>query len=100
MRKFSEVEADQTRSPQMGDMQTWIRRFICVVKPRQLVVGKRTDHLSNLPVTQELFDAKDRAAHVCPFVQTSLDRDEYWLEESTLSNDDQAGIEALLLRQA
>src|SRR5207249_843382 len=42
---------------------------------------------------------KDRAAHVCPFVQESLDHDQYSMLESPLSDADGDAIEALLLRQ-
>jgi len=76
MRRFSVVEADDTRSDRMRVMQNWVRKFICAVKPRQLVVNNRIDHMTNLPVTQQQFDDTDRAAHVCPFVQESLDRDQ------------------------
>lgn len=100
MRKFSLVEADETRSDRMRVMQNWVRKFVCVVKPSQRVVGNRIDHVTNQPVTQEQFDAEDnRAAHVCPFVQESLDRDQYWMLESPLGAADGDAIETLLLKQ-
>jgi len=99
MRRFSVVEADDTRSDRMRIMQVWVRKFICVVKPRQLVVDNRIDHLTDQPITQQQFDDRDRAAHVCPFVQESIDRDQYWMEESALTADDRGAIEALLLKQ-
>ncbi len=99
MRPFSVVEADDTRSERMRIMQGWVYKFVCVVKEPQNVVGKRVDHLTNLPVTQEQFDAEDRAAEVCPFVRTSLDRDQFWMAESDLTDADSDAIEALLLGQ-
>jgi len=50
-------------------------------------------------VTQEQFDTEDRAAHVCPFVQTSLDRDQFWIAESDLTHAQGDRVEALLLEQ-
>jgi len=79
-------------------MQTWIRKFICAYMPAQQVVGNRVSHLTGAVVTQA--DTGNRIAHVCPFVQTSIDQDQYWIEESTLTNQDQPQIEALLRQRA
>src|SRR5262245_41248059 len=95
---YSVVAADPARSPEMRRMQRWIERFICAYMPAQQVVGNRVSHVTGAVVTAA--DTGNRIAHVCPFVRTSIDQDQYWIEESTLTNADQPQIEALLLQRA
>jgi len=79
-------------------MVRWLDVFICAVKPKQRVVGRRPTHDGKgSKVTKASADAKDRIAHVCPFVRDSIDQDLFWIEESTLT--DAAAIEAQLLSQ-
>jgi len=47
MRPFSVVEADQSSSERMKKQLRFVRLFVCGVKPKQQVVGKRIDHLTD-----------------------------------------------------
>ena len=98
MRQYSVVKADPHRSTQMSTVLQWVERFPCGTLTKQNVVGHRRDHAGDL-ITQADFDAKTRKAQVCPFVRDALDIDNVWLEESALTEDDQADIEALLRSQ-
>jgi hypothetical protein len=98
MQQYSVVKADPHRSTQMSTVLQWVERFPCGPLEKQNVVGHRRDHAGNI-VTQADFDAKERKAHVCPFVRDALDIDNVWLEESALTESDQTDIEALLQSQ-
>jgi hypothetical protein len=98
MREFGIVANDPTRSREMARMQKWVRSYLCAVTARQNAVGNRIDHTGKL-LTQELFDAKDRRAHLCPFVQDALDLQAVFMDESSLDGSKPQEIEALLLSQ-
>jgi hypothetical protein len=97
MEPFNTVLSDPNRSTEMQAVQRRIQRFICGVMPNQNVVGNREDYFTGQIVTSANAQAKDRSAHVCPFVDESIQRDYYWIEESLLTS--QTDIESLLLSQ-
>lgn len=100
MQEYKIVAGDPKRSIEMEAVQTHIERFICAVMPRQKVVGNRINHQTGRLVTQAEANAKAQAAHVCPFVQESINRGDYWIEESGLTNNDRPQIEDLLRQRA
>lgn len=98
MEKFSAVKQQPNRNPQMISMQNWVENYMCGTQADQKVVGNRHDNL-DLPVTQLMFDRKNRWAHVCPYVIDALDYDHCWIEESDIDGSNPADIENMLLRQ-
>lgn len=100
MRTFNAVVADPNRSVEMEAVQNRILKFVCGVMPRLNVVGNRISIATGQPVTQAEANAKAQSAQVCPFVQESINRDEYWIEEVVLTNSDRPLIEDLLRERA
>jgi hypothetical protein len=98
MERFSTIKRQANRTPQMISVQNWLENFICGTRADQKVVGNRFDNL-NQPVTQLMFDNRNRWAHVCPYVSDSMDYDHCWIEKSELDGSDPAAIESLLLKQ-
>lgn len=98
MERYSAVRQQLNRNPQTISMQNWVENYICGTQADQKVVGNRCDNL-NLPVTQLMFDRKNRWAHVCPYVIDAIDYDHCWIEESDLDGSRPQDIEMLLLQQ-
>lgn len=97
MQKFSAVEATGAlRSAEMMTMQRWVRRYLCGLCPAQQVENNR-EFAPGQKVDKAMVVAKDRNAHVCPFIELSLNADLFWIEESSLSTE--ADVLALLLGQ-
>ena len=78
-------------------MLRWLGAFICDVRPGQQVVSNRDLHDGTGPVTDAAYQARERVAHVCPFVRDSIDQGLFWIEESRLN--DVAAMERHLLDQ-
>ena len=97
MERFSTIKRRADRNPQMISVQNWLENYICGTREDQKVVGNRCDNLDQ-PVTQLMFDNRNRWAHVCPYVSDSIDYDNCWIEESELDGRDPAAIESLLLK--
>lgn len=77
-------------------MMQWLEKSICNTQPKQGVVGQRKLSDGGV-VTPAMFEKKEKAAHVCPFVQDSLDANLFWFEESTATRQDSEVIERRLL---
>ncbi|MBX9787528.1 MAG: hypothetical protein K2Y37_01305 [Pirellulales bacterium] len=95
MQPFSVHRSNPNRSAEMHKTLLFVQRRLCRTMKNQKVVGRRD--WNGRKVSQADFDAGDRSAHVCPFVQDALDRDFLWLEESNKST--QSDVEALLQNQ-
>jgi hypothetical protein len=80
----------------LKEMMRWLENRICNTQPKQAVVGQRKLAEGGF-VTREMFDKKDKTAHVCPFVKDSLDANLFWFEESTATREDRAAIEQRLV---
>ena len=80
----------------MQSMQAWVRKYLCGICPAQQVEGRR-EYAPNQFVDKKMIRARDRRAHVCPFIELSLNADLFWIEESDLS--DRKSIEDLLTAQ-
>ena len=65
---------------------------------RQTVVGNREFHPGQ-KVTQAMADADDRRAHVCPFVLSSIEAHQFFIEQSPLGDASEADIERKLVSQ-
>ena len=97
MKEFSALSSDPSRTPEMRTMQRWVEKYLCGVTPSQQVVGNRRD--PNGIVTQYVYDQKDRRAHVCPFVQDTLDRSRVSMEQSDCDGSDEPTLIQVLLDQ-
>ncbi len=83
---LSEALKEEPLPPFLKSIDGWLRKFIIVPVAIQKVVGNRHKADGSL-VTQEEFDRKDRAAHVCPFIADSLDRNQFWIERSEFTKE-------------
>jgi hypothetical protein len=94
--EFTAVEQSLSgRSYHMIAMVKWVRN-LCVPRKGHPVVGNR--HFPpGSDVTQRMFDRKEKAAHVCPFVEDSINARLFGIEESLLGDSDISTIEALIL---
>lgn len=83
---LSEALKEEPLPPFLERIDGWLRKFIIRPVAIQNVVGNRHKADGSL-VTQEEFDRRDRAAHVCPFIADSLDRNQFWIERSAFTKD-------------
>lgn len=77
---LQDVESDLTAAQDLKKLAAWVRRYLCVPNQYQGVVDNRALSTGGF-VTLAQFQARDRAAHVCPFMDEAVKQTAVWLDE-------------------
>ncbi len=99
---MGEFRAEEAQTPNNStEMQTmigWVRKSLCRFKRAQDVIDKR-EYAPGQKVTSVMAHAGDNRAHGCPFVLDAINAGQFFIEQSSLGEADESGIETLIQSQ-